>query len=116
MRYWRIVAVIILISILSLIYIIVGKYSLPPKVLNNSSDKLIWSNETPQVLFYANNTGNLDRAITWDYNYNGKHWRYFSMKDATCHEVTCECAKNTETPCAVYCMICDAVNESGGVK
>lgn len=27
--------------------------------------------------------------------------------NATCHQVVCECAKNTPSPCMAYCMECE---------
>jgi len=41
------------------------------------------------------------RSITWDYNYGGKEWKYFTMMNAACHQVQCECA---EWGCLAYCI------------
>jgi len=28
----------------------------------------------------------------------------------TCYEITCECAKNTNTPCMAFCVECEELN------
>jgi len=49
------------------------------------------------------------RAITWDYNYGDKEWKYFTMMGGTCHQVPCSCA---DWGCLAYCMECEGINES----
>lgn len=47
------------------------------------------------------------RAITWDYNYGGKEWKYFTMLNADCREVRCECM---DRGCVAYCLECFDAN------
>ena len=51
------------------------------------------------------------RSATLHYNAGGKEWKYITMYNATCHQITCECAKNTTTPCMAYCLECEDVDE-----
>ena len=44
------------------------------------------------------------RSITWDYNYGGKEWKYFTMYGATCNEIDCIVAD-------AYCLECEGIEQ-----
>lgn len=48
--------------------------------------------------------------ITQDYSFNNFSGN-ITFYNTTCHQVTCECAKNTKTPCMAYCMECEELTE-----
>ena len=56
-----------------------------------------------EVAFVMNNTDVL-RVVFDEPNYGGSFTVILDKE--LCHPITCECAINTSTPCALYCMEC----------
>jgi len=90
--------------------------------LLGSNDALYYINETPVSETVVNDTivfapliepeilinltaapdDNI-RSITWDYHYANKTWKYFTLYNATCHQIPCNFS-------GAYCLECEEIH------